>query len=180
MIMVAQKKVNLVEKISSLLLQHNNFVLIKIEKTNHQTLEALRKELKKNQSLFKVIKNTLFARTVNKLSLLHQIFGEIKKTFLPLKETSALLLLDKDWSKGLHAFYEFVKKERSLLFKFGLLDGKSYKSEEILQIAQLPSKDQLMVNIIGSMKSPSSHLVYAMKFNLIKLVYMLKEKAKRG
>ena len=177
--MVAQDKFALVQKIHDLLLKKPNFVLIKIGKTNHQTLEALRKELKKNQSVFKVIKNRLFAKAVNKMATDNQNFVDLRKTFLPLKETNALLLFEKEWSNGLRTFYQFSKKEASLSFQFGLLDDKSYIDKELLGIAQLPAKNQLIANLIGSFKSPSSRLVYSLKFNLTKLVYILKEKSKR-
>src|SRR3989344_2826665 len=108
--MANQKKLALNEKVQDLLSKYQNFALIKIDRTSHQTLENLRKELKKNQANFKVVKNTLFEKTLNKLSKNNKIYAEIKKTFFPLKETSALLLLEKDWNKGLSSFYQFIKK----------------------------------------------------------------------
>ena len=118
--MVAQEKFALVKKIHDLLLKKQNFALVKIGKTNHQALEALRKELKKTQSVFKVIKNTLFEKAVNKMATDNQNFVDLRKIFLPLKETNALLLFEKEWSNGLRTFYQFSKKETSLSFKFGL------------------------------------------------------------
>lgn len=177
--MVAQDKFDLVQKIHDLLLKKQNFVLVKIDKTNHQTLEALRKELKKTQSVFKVIKNRLFEKAINKMASNNQNFVYLRKTFLPLKETNALLLFEKEWSNGLRTFYQFCKKETSLSFQFGLLDDKSYIDKELLGIAQLPSKNQLVANLIGAFKSPSSRLVYSMKFNMSKFVYLLKQKSKQ-
>ncbi len=178
--MANTKKLALGQKIQDLLSQYQNFALIKIDKTSHQKLEELRKELKKNQSSFKVVKNTLFEKTINKLTKDNKSMFELAKSFFPLKETSALLLLEKEWNNGLSAFYQFIKKETSLTFKFGQLDQKSYPGEELLKIAQLPSKDQLLANLIGSFKSPSYRLVNSMKFNISKLVYILKEKSKKA
>lgn len=178
--MVNEKKLTFVQKIQDLLSNNQNFALIKIDKTNHKTLENLRKQLKKNQAVFKVIKNSLFQKSINKLAFDSTPYAHLKKSFFPLKDASALLLFDKEWDKGLGTFYQFSTKESSLSFKFGLLDGKVYKSEELLQIAQLPSKNQLIANLIGSFKSPSSRLIYSMKFNLTKLIFVLKEKSKKS
>lgn len=178
--MVNEKKLSLGQKVQDLLTKYQNFALIKIDKTSHQTLENLRKELQKNQAGLKVVKNTLFEKTINKLSNKNKSFAELKKTFFPLRETSALLLLEKDWNNGLTTFYQFLKKETSLSFKFGQLDEKSYGNEELLKIAQLPPKNQLIANLIGSFKSPSLRLVHSMKFNLTKLIYILKEKSKKA
>ncbi|OGK08641.1 50S ribosomal protein L10 [Candidatus Roizmanbacteria bacterium RIFCSPHIGHO2_01_FULL_35_10] len=174
------KKLALGQKVQDLLAKYQNFALIKIDRTSHQTLESLRKELKKNQANFKVVKNTLFEKTLNKLSKNNKVYEEIKKSFFPLKETSALLLLRKEWNSGLTAFYQFLKKEVSLSFKFGHLDDKSYGHEDLLKIAQLPPRNQLLANLIGNFKTPSSRLVHSMKFNITKLVYILKEKAKKS
>ena len=48
------KKLALGQKVQDLLAKYQNFALIKIDRTSHQTLESLRKELKKNQANFKV------------------------------------------------------------------------------------------------------------------------------
>ena len=178
--MVNENKQVLRQKVQDLLIKYQNFALVKIDNTTHQTLEKLRKELQKNQASFKVIKNTLFEKTVDKLSEKNKIYSELKKTFLPLKETSALLLLEKEWNKGLSLFYQFIKKETSLSFKFGLLDNQAYPNEKLLQIAQLPSKNQLIANLIGSFNSPTSNLVHSLKFNLTRLIFVLKEKSKNS
>ncbi len=175
--MLQQKKIGIVQKNIDLLSKNHNFVFIRLITPTHQALETLRKELKKSQSKFSVTKNTLFEKTINKLSTTNNLYSSIKKSFFPLKDPSALLVLSVDWSQGLSAFYQFIKKEKTLSFKFGVLDGKTYKDSELLIIAQLPPKDQLIANIIGSFKSPSSRLVYSMKFNLNKLVYLLKNKS---
>ena len=44
-----------------------NFALITFEKTTHGSLEKLRRDLKKQDTSFKVIKNVLFEKAVNKL-----------------------------------------------------------------------------------------------------------------
>lgn len=178
--MTNTKKLALGGKIQELLTKYQNFALVKIDKTSHQTLEKLRKELKKDQANFKVVKNTLFEKTIAKLAKGNKSYEELKKNFFPVKETSALLLFEKNWDSGLKTFYEFIKKETSLSFKFGILDNQSYPNEEILKIAKLPAKNQLMANLIGSFKSPSYRLVNSLKFNVTKLIYILKEKSKQA
>ena len=54
----------------------------------------------------------------------------------------------------------------------------AYNAEKALQIAQLPSREELLGKIIGSMKNPISKFVYALKFNTDKFVYILKAKSK--
>ena len=176
--MVNQQKQSQVDNLSQTLTKSSNFIFVKFEKTNHQTLEKLRKELKKNQAKLTVIKNSLLEKSINKLSTTNKLFADFRKKFFPLKESTAVLMLEGDWGKGLNAFYQFMSHEKTLSFKFGTLDKALYSENEVARIAQLPGKDQLMAKIIGSMKSPISKLVYAMKFNTNKFVYILQAKSK--
>lgn len=175
--MVAQKKISQVKSLSEIINQNENFLLIKFEKTTHQALEALRKELKKANTNLKVIKNTLFEKAINITSKKNTILKNLKKTF-PLKEPSALIIFKKDWSEGLKTLFNFIKKEKTLTFKFGILDKNIYQSADLEKIAQLPGRNELLVKIISSLKAPANKLVYALKYNTNKLVYILKEKSK--
>ena len=67
----------------------------------------------------------------------------------------------------------------TLSFKFGILDNALYMGPELEKIAKLPGKDQLIAMVIGGLKSPSSKLVYNMKFSITKLTLVLKERAKQ-
>src|SRR3989338_4354959 len=163
--MANQLKKNQIDSIFQLIDKNPNFLLVKVGKTTHQSLESLRKELKKTDSQVKVIKNTLFEKSINKIALKKTVFKDLKKQFFPIKETSALVTLGDRWNEGLKVIYLFAKKDSSLSFKLSLLDNSIYDAEKTAQIAQLPSKDELLGKIIGSMKSPISKFVYTLKFN---------------
>jgi len=176
--MVSTQKKSQVETLSNVLKDKSNFLLVKIDKTTHQNLESLRRELRKVNSSFKVIKNSLFEKALNRVSDSRTLFKDLRKKFFPLREPSALITLDENWDKGLKAFYEFIKKEKTLSFKLALLDNTLYNNEETEKIAKLPSKVDLIAKIIGSLKSPMSKFVYSLKYNTNKLVYVLQEKSK--
>lgn len=175
--MVNQQKKLQVNKLNNLLKEKSNFLLVKVDKATHKSLENLRKQLRKNNSSLKVIKNTLFEKAVN-LFVNNQLFFDLKKKFFPLKYSSALITFDKNWDQALKTIFQFIEKEKTLAFKFGLLEKSLYSNEELERIAKLPSRSQLMGKIIASLKSPTNKLVYSLKFNMNKIVYLLKEKSK--
>lgn len=176
--MVSQKKINQVKKLSEIIEKTENFLLVKFEKTTHQALETLRKQLRKNNTSLKVIKNTLFEKAINFNTKKNQLLNDLKNNFFPLKENSALVTFDKDWSEGLKTLFDFIKKDKTISFKFGILDKSIYQSSQLEQIAQLPGRNELLGKIIGSLKAPANKLVYSLKYNVNKLVYILKEKSK--
>lgn len=171
--MVNQKKQSEVEKIVETLQKNKNFSLIKFEKTTHQSLEGLRKELRKSNSTIKVVKNTILEKAVNKLAQKDKTVLEFKKKFFPQKNTSALLRMADDWSGSLAAFYKFTQTDKTIGFKCGVLDGVLYSDEELKRVAQLPSKNELVGKIISSFKNPSFRLVRSLKFSMQKFVYIL-------
>jgi len=178
--MADTKKIATVNEITDSINKSKNFALIKFEKTSHQTLEALRKQLRDSDAKIKVLKNSLFAKAINKLALTNKIFNDLKVKFLPIKDNSALITFKSDWSHPLKAFYNFIQKEKSMTFKFSFFDNQIYDDQSTLKIAQLPTKDELIAKVIGGLKSPTSKFVYSLKFNINKFVYILKEQSKKG
>jgi large subunit ribosomal protein L10 len=176
--MVNVNKKNQVDSILKLVEKNPNILLIKIGKTTHQSLETLRKELGKSKAKIMVIKNTLFEKSINKIALKDTIYKDFKKEFFPLKETTALVTLSDRWSESLKTLYLFTKKDATLSFKLALLDKTLYSADKTVQIAQLPSKEELLGKIIGSIKNPMNKFVYALKYNTNKFVYVLKAKSK--
>jgi len=176
--MVNQSKKTQVESLVSSLQKSNNFLLIKIDRTSHQNLEALRRELRKASASVKVIKNAYFEKAINKMAAVNKSYRDIKTKFFPMRETSMMIMLDRSWDTGLKVFYEFAQKEKTLSFKLSYLDNTLYDQAGTTKIAKLPGRDQLIAKIIGSMKAPMSKFVYGIKFNTNKLVYILQTKSK--
>lgn len=167
---------SLVEKLE----KNPNFALIAFGKTSHKTLEQLRRELKKNTANLHVVKNTLFEKTLSKLAIKNPRVKNLKTKALPIKEKTALLSFTGDWSQSLKSFYESSKKDENLSFKVGLIDNTVYEAEDLKKIAQLPGRAELIAKMLGQMKAPMTNVVYNMKFNMQKLVFVLSEKSKKA
>ena len=179
--MASLKKQQIKKEIETFLIDYPNLAIIKLDKTNHPTLEQLRKQLKTVGAKFKVVKNTIFQKALYQLASKNKQINSLKeKTAIFLKENTALLGLSENWSRGLNTFYQFIQKEKTLSFKIGILDKTLYLSNDLLKIAQLPAKEVLISKIIGSFKSPISRTVYVMKFNISKLTYILKAKSQKA
>ncbi len=48
-------------------------------------------------------------------------------------------------------------------FKAGIVEGEFYDQNGILEIAKLPSREELIAKFMGSIKSPVSKLVYLLQ-----------------
>src|SRR3989338_745213 len=173
-----QKKIENVRDLSELITLHKHLAVVRMTgKITHQQLETLRKDLKKTKAKIRVIKNTLLEKAINKLPKASKLPLSVKKSFFPLKNTNALLVLDKNWNDALKKAFEFMEKEKNLAFHFAILDSMVYEADDVIKIAQLPSKEQLIAKVIGSFKSPVSRLNNSILFGLRNFVHVLKSKS---
>ncbi len=177
--MAKQQKNEQIDELMQKISDSGNFALIKYEKTLHTTLEGLRRELKTSDAKLKIVKNTLLEKAIRRLTSKNKELNDMSKKSFPLKDNTALLSLGEDWSKGLGAFQTYADKEKSISFKMGFLEKKVYEGKQMEKIAKLPPKEQLVAQLIGTMKAPISHFTLALKFNMQKFVYILDAKSKQ-
>ncbi len=70
--------------------------------------------------------------------------------------------------------YDFSKENKDLKIISGLIDGEFLGNEAILELAKLPSKQELLSKLVGSISSPIFGLHNTLQGNLQKLIYILK------
>lgn len=68
---------------------------------------------------------------------------------------------------------EFMKENRILEIKGGLVEGKVINAEAVKSLASLPSREVLLSRLLGSMQAPITGLVTALQGNISNLVYAL-------
>lgn len=172
--MASTKKVEQVKSIQDLINNTPNFALIGFNKIKHQNLEELRKSVRKTSAKIKVVKNNLVKKALTKLSIEDKKYNSLINQSKEIKENTALLILDQDYSGALKSVLDYSKTDENISFKFGLLDGIVYESLELAKIAALPSKDQLLSKLLYIFRGPSSKLYYSIKSPMSKIINILK------
>lgn len=165
--MPSQKKIDIVSSLVDKLKSAPNFVLVAFDNIPHVKFEELRKNLTNKVSL-NVVKNSLLKVAASKLKK-SDVFDD-----QALRGNSAIMTLPEEWMESLATFYKFSKSEGNISFKLGIIDQKVYDKDQLVKLAMLPPYEQLIASIIGSLRSPQTRLVYAMKYPMSKLVYILK------
>lgn len=169
-----------VNNLSQVLEQYKHFVVVSFDKTPHKDMEGLKKHLKKNGAYMRVIKTSLFQKAIEKKAESNEFLKKMIDTAFPIKGASAMVGFGEAWYDGLKAYYENAKKNESLDFKFGFIDDAVYQKEGLVALSKLPSKEQLMATLIGTMKAPMMKTTFALKFNMQRFVTVLTEKSKQG
>lgn len=70
--------------------------------------------------------------------------------------------------------YDFSKDNENLKIVNGLIQGEYLEKESIIELAKLPSKQELLAKLVGNISSPISGLMNVFRSNLEKLIFVLK------
>lgn len=114
-------------------------------------------------------------------------YGVAKKTLIRIAAKNAGLDFNPDSMDGSYAMAcgledevapakmlaDFVKKHEALKILGGILEGKTVDKTAIGFLAKLPSKQELLAKLVGSLQSPISGLVNVLAGNLRGLVRVL-------
>jgi len=133
---------------------------------NHIT--ELRRQLRGIKAEFKVVKNTLAARAVEGTQL-----APAKPHFKgPL---AVMIWYDNQavTTKILRDFIKAEKRDEKMKITVGVLDGNLLQAEQLLAVANLPSKAVLISMLLSAMQGPARGLVYALSGLLRGLVGVL-------
>ncbi|KKR67368.1 MAG: 50S ribosomal protein L10 [Candidatus Uhrbacteria bacterium GW2011_GWE2_40_58] len=68
---------------------------------------------------------------------------------------------------------DFVKGREGITIVGGVIEGAFVGANSIIQLSTLPSKQELLAKLVGSMNAPTSGFVNALAGNLRNLVYVL-------
>ncbi|MBF0103687.1 MAG: 50S ribosomal protein L10 [Deltaproteobacteria bacterium] len=114
-------------------------------------LTDLRRKLRANQATYKVVKNRLAKIAVKDTPL-----GELGSHFVG---TTAIALSKTNPTGPAKVLIDYAKTEELLKIKAGYLDGKIIGINEISSLANLPSKEELIAKLLGSLNAPATNLV---------------------
>lgn len=115
----------------------------------------LRRELRKEGVRYKVYKNTMMN------------FAFKDTDYEPLLELlegpSALAVSETDPAAPARVLVKFAKKAKALELKGGVVEGKFYDKDALGAIAAIPSRDELLSKLLGSMQSPIANFARVVK-----------------
>ena len=106
----------------------------------------LRKELREAGVTYKVYKNTMI-RIAAKGTPFETLYSS-------LEGPTAIAVSKEDATAPARILYNFSKTAPDLELKAGVVDGVTYDQDGIKVIATVPSRDELIGRLLGSIQSP--------------------------
>lgn len=114
-------------------------------------MTALRRSLNKAQADLKVVKNTLAKRAVQDL--------EMKVLADYFVGNTAAITSATDPVTPAKALVDFAKDNEKFKIKAGFLSGKLIQVNQIEALSKLPSREQMLSSMLGSLKAPAQNWV---------------------
>ena len=163
--MATQKKIDQVKELTTKLEKAKDLVLTDYTGLTHKQLEELRRALKKTQAELTIPKNTLLKRALT----------EVKKSISDthLQGATATLFAYADEVAPLKALIKFFKDATHGTVRAGLLGTNELNAAEIERLSTLPSREQLLSQLVGQLEAPLYGLHNALSWNIRKLVWTL-------
>lgn len=110
----------------------------------------LRKSLREADVIYKVYKNTMMRFAFEGT--------ELESLAKHLEGPSAIAISKTDVTAPARVLNEVAKKNPKLEFKAGVVEGQYYDAVGIQKIATIPSREELLSKLLGSLQSPITNL----------------------
>ena len=141
-----EQKAPIVEEISGKLKDAKAAVLVDAIGLTVEQDTRLRRQLREAGVNYKVYKNTMMKRAFDGTE-----FEELNKL---LEGPSALALATEDVTAPARVIVKFAKEANKLEVKGGIIEGEFYDADSIKQLADIPSREELLSKFLGSIQSP--------------------------
>ena len=117
---------------------------------------VLRHELRENGVEYAVVKNTLLRRALDDVDL-----GELDEV---LSGTTSMAISKEDPIAPMRIVNKYAKQMGDRFnIKAGFMDGKVLPLDDVYALAELPSKDALLGQVLGMMLAPVTSLAIVIK-----------------
>jgi len=165
MALTKAQKQKIVDDLKEKVDKQKSIVLASIVGVKVKGLTRLRKEMKKQDCELKVAKKTLISLAFKEKKIdidTKKLEGEVALSFGYRDEILPFKIL-----------YDFSKEDENLKILGGLIGQELLTREKAIELAQLPTKEELLARLVGSIFSPISGLVNVLQGNIKGLMYAL-------
>ncbi len=165
MALTKTQKQKILEDLKEKIARQKAIIFVNFSGLKVKDLFDLRKRLKNVNSELKVSKKTLLALVFKEKKLkidIEELKGEIALIFGFQNETSPA-----------KTAYQFSQENKNLKILGGFSENKFVEPEKIIELAKLPTREELLARLISSVSAPVSNFINVLEGNIKGLIYIL-------
>lgn len=172
MALAKDKKQEVIAEVTGLLDSSKMTVVAKYPGTTVKSMQALRRQARENGTKVRVVKNRL---VIKALSSSDKLSGTDTSA---LKGQLLYAFNDGDEVAPAQILANFAKTNPSIEFVGGIsADGKFLNADDVKALATLPSKNELIAQVVATLLSPVNDVTNALSGNLHALLDGVEAKA---
>ena len=145
----------IVDEIAGYIKDAQGVVLVNYRGLTVEQDTQLRKQLREAGVVYKVYKNTLVKRAI--------AGTEFEAMAEQLEGPTAIAISATDATAPARILSNFAKTADALELKCGVVEGTYYDAARIQVIANIPSRDELISKLLGSIQSPITNFARVIK-----------------
>ncbi|MDA3793096.1 MAG: 50S ribosomal protein L10 [Elusimicrobia bacterium] len=168
--MLLEDKKQFIDEFKERLIESQSCILTNYQGLAVNDITELRSKLRKSECAMRVVKNRLAKRALKDIK--NDKYEELDSY---LSGPTAVLLAGKDPSAAVKIFKEFADKNEFMEFKAGVINDNAVTGEQLLRLADLPSKDAMLGKTVNVMNAPIQGLYTVLSGIIKKLAYVLND-----
>lgn len=167
MALTKEQKKKIVDDLKDKIKKQKVMILVSFTGLKVKDFFELKKKLKSVNSQIKVIKKTLLNLVLKEFS------PDFSQELAKFKTQIAMVFGFEDEISPAKVLHQFALGNQNLKILGGYFEKKLRESEEIITLAQLPTKNELLAKLVGSIEAPVSNFVYVLQANIKGLIFVL-------
>ncbi|MCK4454089.1 50S ribosomal protein L10 [Candidatus Parcubacteria bacterium] len=162
-----EQKQKILEELKEKIEKQKSMVFVDFSGLEVKAITELRKKMREKNCEFKVAKKTFIEIALkdskeDTAKKVRELQGEIAIGFGYQDEIMPFKILG-----------DFSKKQENLKLLAGLIGDEFLEKDKAITVSELPTREEILSRIVGSIKAPISNLVYALQGNIKGLICVL-------
>ncbi len=163
------EKQQVIDELKARIIDSKSVICIEFNKFTVEKTTKFRRDLQEASGEFQVVKNTLAKRAIQETSfegLSQFLVGPTGLVLCP-GDAAGLAKVVTKYAK------EFAQDGKGVSVKGGVIEGTVLDANGIQKVSTLPPRQQLLAELVGTLESPISGLVFALQGIVNEFVYTL-------
>ncbi len=166
------EKAEVISKIADRVKNSSAIFLVDYSGLSVEQISELRREFLKEGVDYKVYKNTLFKRAIDEVGG----YDEFNDKLIGM---TGFIFTGENYVAPGKIIKKFFDKNEKFSFKGCYIESEFYGSEKLDVLASMPTKDEVMASIVGSIANPASGIVGAIGGLMRDIVGLVDEISKK-